>query len=444
MATAKEQLLSMMNPQQARLLDQQMRDQQVGNRAQGAGMLSGLVQAYTGMGDTLQRAGGFTPMGANEAGAIQAQQAKLAEEKKKKELQVKLMEASPEQLETIYRENLITNPELAKAAEILRNKKLEAKKTVNKKAAAIRSVMTNKTLTAEQKRNIVQNINSDNIAPELALSKFGLQSSDLYTDNQKTTLINQGFDPVSVEKASKERDPSLLTKGRPDELEKELGVPLDDYTSSSVVSSANILDTLVANGIPYDEAVQTARRALIDKNGDSKGKDKPKLMAGVVEDINESVNLSLEAQGAANKAISMHDKYAELEPQGGILGDVFGKFKAAVGGQDAVSSLKTSFQGLVNIDIVNNLPPGVASDRDIELFSKGFPDSSWNSSEIKDWLKMYAKMKTAESVRHDMAASYMKEKGDLANFPAYFKKESKKRLSGLSSKNEAVSWEDLK
>ena len=74
MATAKEQLLSMMNPQQARLLDQQMRGQQVAQRSQGAGMLSGLVQAYTGMGDVAQRATGITPMGRNEQMAMQQQQ----------------------------------------------------------------------------------------------------------------------------------------------------------------------------------------------------------------------------------------------------------------------------------------------------------------------------------------------------------------------------------
>ena len=399
MATPNEQLLSMLDPQQARLLDQQMRDQQVAQRSQGGGMLSGVVQAYTGMGDLAQRALGASPAGVNELAAMKKKQ--MFEEQKQ----------------------------------------LDAKKTTSKKAAAIRSVMTNKTLTAEQKRNIVQNISSDNITPEIALSKFGLSSSELYTDNQKTTLINQGYKPASVEEASKERDPSLLVKARPKELEEELGVPLGGYTGGSITSAANILDTLVNEGIPYDEAVVTARRALIDDKGNGKGERK--LMAGVVEDINESVNLSLEAQGAANKSIAMYDKYAELEPVGGILGDVFGKFKAAVGGQDAVSSLKTSFQGLVNVDIVNNLPPGVASDRDIELFSKGFPDSSWSSNEIKDWLKMYAKMKTAESVRHDMAASYMKKNGDLADFPAYFKKESKERLSGLTSKKQPVPWEDL-
>ena len=74
MATAKEQLLANMNPQMARLLDNQMRDQQVAQRSQGAGMLAGLTQAYTGMGDMAARALGAAPMGANEMQAVQAQQ----------------------------------------------------------------------------------------------------------------------------------------------------------------------------------------------------------------------------------------------------------------------------------------------------------------------------------------------------------------------------------
>lgn len=83
MATAKEQLLKMMSPNQARLLDQQMRDQQVAQRSQGAGMLSGLVQAYTGMGDIAQRVGGIMPMGAYEAQAIKQQ--KILDETTKQE-----------------------------------------------------------------------------------------------------------------------------------------------------------------------------------------------------------------------------------------------------------------------------------------------------------------------------------------------------------------------
>ena len=72
MATAQEQLMGMLNPQTARLLDNQMRQKQVAQRSQGAGMLSGLTQAYTGMADAVTGAAGLTPMGANEKKAIQA------------------------------------------------------------------------------------------------------------------------------------------------------------------------------------------------------------------------------------------------------------------------------------------------------------------------------------------------------------------------------------
>lgn len=74
MATPNEQLLSMLDPQRARLLDQQMRDQQVAQRSQGGGMLSGIVQAYTGMGDLAQRALGSQAPGANEQAALKQQQ----------------------------------------------------------------------------------------------------------------------------------------------------------------------------------------------------------------------------------------------------------------------------------------------------------------------------------------------------------------------------------
>ncbi len=74
MPTAQEQLLSMMNPQQARLLDQQMRQQSNIQKSQGAGMLSGLVQGTLGSMDTLQGAFGQTPMGVNEQRAVQQQQ----------------------------------------------------------------------------------------------------------------------------------------------------------------------------------------------------------------------------------------------------------------------------------------------------------------------------------------------------------------------------------
>ena len=120
MASAKEQLLANMNPQMARLLDNQLRDQQVAQRSQGAGMLSGLTQAYTGMGDMAARALGASPMGANEMQAVQAQQAQEAELKKKQlkrqAMQKALQGKTRTELSAIHKNNIAQNPELANMA----------------------------------------------------------------------------------------------------------------------------------------------------------------------------------------------------------------------------------------------------------------------------------------------------------------------------------------
>jgi hypothetical protein len=47
---------------------------------------------------------------------------------------------------------------------------------------------------------------------------------------------------------------------------------------------------------------------------------------------------------------------------------------------------KTLFLKNRNTDIINSLPPGVASDKDIEIFSAGFPPANASREEILNYL----------------------------------------------------------
>lgn len=127
MATAQEQLMGMLNPQTARLLDNQMRQKQVAQRSEGAGMLSGLTQAYTGMADAVTGAAGLTPMGANEQKAI-------------------------------YNEQKITQA---------------AKTTAMQKEAVIASLVNNPELTPQAIQNITRAVNSGTMSVEAA-AKLGI------------------------------------------------------------------------------------------------------------------------------------------------------------------------------------------------------------------------------------------------------------------------------
>ena len=142
-----------------------------------------------------------------------------------------------------------------------------------------------------------------------------------------------------------------------------------------------------------------------------------KLLNDDIERIADAENAAAKSAGESRQALRLLDRYNEENPLGGALGSTFGAFKKFVGGQTAVDSLKTEFDNLVNTGIIGNLPPGVASDRDIDLIRKGFPDSSWSAGEIKEFLKLQAKLSAFATKRNEYKADYLNEnRGNLSGF----------------------------
>ena len=219
MATAKEQLLANMNPQAARLLDQQMRDQQVAQRSQGAGMLSGLVQAYTGMGDTAQRALGTAPMGANEL-QLQAQQKAAAAQKQKKALELETLSKQAEQV--IY-----GTPQIGAQAASNMLKALKLDKT-GKLAEQIINKYATPDLPEKEKRFLVAGNN--------------------VWDSEKQEFRTA---PATGKKETLKSFQTLT------------GIDLDDYTSGSNREVAKIMAN---TKIPLEERITQATDALIEKD----------------------------------------------------------------------------------------------------------------------------------------------------------------------------------
>jgi hypothetical protein len=88
------------------------------------------------------------------------------------------------------------------------------------------------------------------------------------------------------------------------------------------------------------------------------------------------------------------------EKSTGIVSQIRTSALDLAGLRDAEEEAKTMFLRTRNTDIVNKLPPGAASDRDIEVFSAGFPSENSSTEEITRYLQAEAKILAASS---DMA-----------------------------------------
>ncbi len=71
----------------------------------------------------------------------------------------------------------------------------------------------------------------------------------------------------------------------------------------------------------------------------------------------------------------------------GIISDLRTSALNIAGLRDAEEEDKTAFLRTRNTDIINSLPPGVASDTDVRIFSQGFPADNASSEEILRYLQ---------------------------------------------------------
>jgi hypothetical protein len=337
MPTAKEQLLSMMSPQAARLLDQQMRSQQVAQRSQGAGMLSGLVQAYTGMSDAFQGITSGMPMGANELDQQRkAEVIKKAEDEKK------------------------TQRGLA-TAEI---------------STLVKQKIASKEITLEEGTALVRQVAQGLISFDDALKAFNVADSGEWRSlgDAKTIYNTKTGEKKTVGDANSY---DMLTP-------KDILQYGAYYTTDSLEKWQNSISPENPSGdvsLLKTVSKETKTTAGVQKAYDSRQQEMNlhRSRAGKLEGL------------AANLEINAEDMSS------GAKATVEGLAKELFGTQDYESILRTQVEEMRAQVAISNLPPGVASDADVALVLRGTLPANADPRTQARFLRGIAKIEKAKA-----------------------------------------------
>jgi hypothetical protein len=100
----------------------------------------------------------------------------------------------------------------------------------------------------------------------------------------------------------------------------------------------------------------------------------------------------------------------------GVASSFFELTKNIAGMRDSESFLRTAYTREKNTEIINSLPPGVASDRDVAIFSEGFPPKNASISEI---LSFFQAAKRINSLTQDLsllAENHIRQQTETGKF----------------------------
>lgn len=129
--------------------------------------------------------------------------------------------------------------------------------------------------------------------------------------------------------------------------------------------------------------------------------------------INESTVASVSADQSAGQ---MLDLATRLEKQGGGYGaasTISEWLKSATGNQDALSQMRAEYTRLRNAQAIKMLPPGPATDKDIQIAMKGFPSESADAQTMASFLRGMAKLNQYNSATEGAKAEWVNSVGHL-------------------------------
>ena len=129
--------------------------------------------------------------------------------------------------------------------------------------------------------------------------------------------------------------------------------------------------------------------------------------------VNDAVLSAGVNYGLANRAKDLAEQFQAVPVSGGWAASFAEKFRGAFGSQDALTALRNSYNQLVNSQAVKNLPPGPASDKDIQLAKQGFPPPNAGKAHIVSFLTGMEKMQRLAGEADDRRAEWAGANGGL-------------------------------
>jgi hypothetical protein len=121
----------------------------------------------------------------------------------------------------------------------------------------------------------------------------------------------------------------------------------------------------------------------------------------------EGTQRARESEARANKYAGVVDKLQSTPMKAGFEGTAEEWVLRQLGKRDEPNYLRTEVVGIKNHEAIELLPPGVASDRDIEIVMRGVPPDNASNEEMIRWVQAAAEAQKIIAEWEDMRAEYI-------------------------------------
>ncbi len=138
----------------------------------------------------------------------------------------------------------------------------------------------------------------------------------------------------------------------------------------------------------------------------------PKLSVNMEKGIETAVNNATASSNSANSMSALAQQFRAEKPTTGLFGNAQNMFAKLTGSDTTLRDLRIRQNALVNSQVLKFLPPGPATDRDVEIVRQGAPTGMDNPETVARWLDAMANLERRNAQFNEFKAEWMSANGN--------------------------------
>ncbi|MCK2685835.1 phage DNA ejection protein [Escherichia coli] len=138
----------------------------------------------------------------------------------------------------------------------------------------------------------------------------------------------------------------------------------------------------------------------------------PKLSVNMEKSIETAVNNATASSNSANSMSALAQQFRAEKPTTGLFGNAQNMFAKLTGSDTTLRDLRIRQNALVNSQVLKFLPPGPATDKDVEIVRQGAPTDMDNPETVARWLDAMANLERRNAQFNEFKAEWMSANGN--------------------------------
>ena len=138
----------------------------------------------------------------------------------------------------------------------------------------------------------------------------------------------------------------------------------------------------------------------------------PKLSVNMEKGIETAVNNATASSNSANSMSALAQQFRAEKPTTGLFGNAQNMFAKLTGSDTTLRDLRIRQNTLVNSQVLKFLPPGPATDKDVEIVRQGAPTDMDNPETVARWLDAMANLERRNAQFNEFKAEWMSANGN--------------------------------